>query len=143
MCNLDSNLIKIKLVNSFIRHGKKSFSENLIRSIIIDLKDMYGKNADQILIQAFNNLIPKINLKNKRKAGIIYKIPFILKKGGGLIYAAKWFKIAIKNRSELLLKQRILREIIDASNKRGEAYKKKEMWHKTALLNRGFIKYLR
>jgi small subunit ribosomal protein S7 len=55
----------------------------------------------------------------------------------------RWFKQAIKNRNEPDLRIRILKELIDAFNKKGEAFKKKESVHQLALLNRGFIKFLK
>jgi ribosomal protein S7 len=83
------NVLLIKLVNSFIKDGNKVFSEKVITFVIIELKKLYGYKYSFVLLQAFNNITPKISLKNKKKAGISYKIPFVLKTNESLLYVMK------------------------------------------------------
>lgn len=131
------------LVNSFIKNGNRIFAEKLIFSVICELKKVYGKRYLFVLYDSVKNFTPKVKLRNKKKSGIIYKIPYLLNENEGLSYAFKWFRLAVKERKEFTLKTRILKEILDAYKKKGLAVKKKNALHELALNNRGFIKFLK
>jgi len=142
MCVVNNKIIN-KLINSFIKDGKKLLSEKKFKFILYELKRLYGKKYFLVLISAIENLIPVLKLKNKKKAGIQYKVPCSLKDDEGLSYALKWFRVAVRERKELKLEVRIVNELIDAYNKKGNAMKKKSYVYELATSNRNFIKFLR
>lgn len=131
------------LIGGICKQGNKSQAEAVVDQVLLRLKRIHRHRTARFLHKAISNLIPKIRLRNRRKAGIIYKVPAPLREGSGLSFASRWFREAVENRSERELVDRIVRELFDAYNRRGEAYKQKQKVHSTALLNRGFVRFFR
>jgi small subunit ribosomal protein S7 len=137
------NLQLQKLVNSLLFSGKKARSQRLLSSILFDLKVQLGSGRSQALMKSIRNVTPSVRLRSKRKAGVSHKIPFYLSKQNQFSYALRWLRQSAKKRSERGFKLKYISELLDARSSRGEAYRKRESLHQTALLNRGLLKLLK
>lgn len=143
MDELDLEKVLSLLVGGICKRGHRVQAESVLAEVRLQLKLAHRNRTPLFLHRAITNLLPKIRLRNRRKAGVVYKVPAPLSTGRGISFACRWFRQAVENRSERELSDRIIRELHDAYNQRGEAYKRKEAVHSTALLNRGFIRFSR
>lgn len=143
MDELDLDKVLSLLVGGICKRGHRIQAELVLAEVKLRLKRTHRHRTPLFLHRAITNLLPKVRLRNRRKAGVIYKVPAPLSTGRRISFACRWFRHAVENRSERELPDRIVRELYDAYHRRGEAYKRKEGVHSTALLNRGFIRFSR
>jgi small subunit ribosomal protein S7 len=132
-----------KLTNSFVLHGTRARADRLIGSILFSLKLKFGPKRSSVVGRIFNNLSPRVRLRVKRKAGTSYKIPLHLLRKNSLSYAFRWLRQAARRRPERTFKAKLLGELLDAYGAKGEAHRKRETVHQTALLNRGLLRLLK
>jgi small subunit ribosomal protein S7 len=132
-----------RLVSAFIRHGHRSRAERTISALLVSLKKQFGPAQRKTLSASLDQITPRVSLRGKKRAGISYRIPFILSQSSGPSFALRWLRQSLPKRTERSLDQRLFRELLDARSLRGEAYRRRESLHQLALLNRGFVKFLR
>lgn len=120
------------LTSAFVRHGNRTRVE---KAIIPLLK---GSNLINL-----TPATPAVYLRSKRKAGIVYKLPVPLGDNSARSYALRWLRAAVRTRPERGFPSRLLAELKDLQNRRGETSRRRELVHQTALLNRGFLRLLR
>jgi len=131
------------VASGFVKRGGRKRSEAEFRLLLFKLKKNHRSRAYPLFDRGISNLLPKVRLRSKKKAGLVYRVPAPLRPGQALSFATKWFRSAVKARSGRSFGDRLFRELVDAAASRGEAYKKKASTHHTALLNRGFTKFLK
>lgn len=137
------DLLFSRLSSCFIFCGNRSRSDRILRFVLLSFKEQFGGAYYVKLSKALDNLTPSVALRSKKKAGISYKIPFILNPLRSHSFAFRWLRQSANRRGERTVGLRVSRELFDALGYRGEAHRKRESVHQTALLNRGFIRFLR
>lgn len=136
-----NNLTVGRFVSYVMQSGKKSIAQRLI----YDMFDMISQRTKQdpleIFDQALRNASPVLEVKSRRIGGANYQIPVEVKGDRRLTLAMRWIIGGAKKRKGSSMSKRLADEVIDASNKLGEAVKKKEDVHRMAEANRAFAHF--
>ena len=135
------DLILSKFMNNLMTQGKKSVAEGIVYGAF-DLVIAKSK-ADpiQLFHQALDNVAPAIEVRSRRVGGATYQVPVEVRAERRQALAIRWIIIAARGRNETTMVDRLSGELLDASNNRGTAVKKREDTHKMAEANRAFSHY--
>jgi small subunit ribosomal protein S7 len=126
-----------------IRKGQKAWAEKTLSEAFFLIKKKYFSNPSIILLKAIQNLKPTLGLRPKKKGGVIYRVPFLLKDTKQWSLAMLWLVNAVRQKTGASsnFSNKLYLEITDIiENKAHSALKKKEEIHKLALTNRPFLK---
>jgi len=131
-----------KFINNLMKRGKKTVAE----SIFYGALDIIGERvADQepldVFGRAVENVKPTLEVKSRRVGGATYQVPVEVSQKRRLSLSIRWIILKAKGRGEKTMRQRLAGELLDASENRGSAIKKREDTHKMAEANRAFAHY--
>ncbi len=136
--------IVTKLINVIMWRGKK----NAARTIVYDALDILTKKAGgdkdkglNLFLKALDQIIPTIEVRARRVGGSVYQIPIEVAFNRGRALAMRWLISAAKTRPDKTMGIRLAHELLEASEGRGTAVKKKLDVHKMAEANRAFSHY--
>lgn len=124
-----NNLDIEKFINIMMISGKKTISRNIVYKALNYIKQFYKKDPVEVLSLAFDNVAPLICLKTF-KFGKFQNNYFEINKKKRKSLSMRWIKKYSRIRKEKNMYIRLANELIDASKKRGESFKKKESIHK-------------
>jgi len=130
-----------KVLNSLMYNGKKSKAENILYGSFDLIKEKTGKDSLEVFHQALDNIKPNVEVRPRRVGGATYQVPMEVSPARRQSLAVRWLLEAARKRSEKSMINRLTAEILDASEKRGTAMKKKEDTHRMAESNRAFAHY--
>ena len=136
-----SNVEVSKFVNVLMTRGKKSVAERIIYGALDIIKQKSGKDPLDIFSLAVQNVKPTVEVKRRRVGGANYQVPVEVRPERAQALAIRWLITAARNRSETTMAARLSAELLDASNNRGNAVKKREDTHRMADANRAFSHY--
>ncbi len=141
--NYGSELVQ-KLINVVMERGKK----NVARAIVYDAMDVLSKKVGgdkdktlKLFQRAFDQVIPAVEVRPKRVGGSVYQIPMEVRPVRARSLALRWLVNAAAERRDKTMGLRLGYEILEASEGRGNAIKKKLDVHKMAESNRAFSHY--
>ena len=100
-----------------------------------------SRNALEVFHDAMNNVRPALEVRSRRVGGATYQVPTEVRSGRSQALAIRWIILNARKRSEKTMVDRLTGELLDASNQRGAAIKKREDTHKMAEANRAFAHY--
>src|SRR6201985_2103272 len=129
------NLMLAKFMNVIMKSGKKSAAERIIYGAIDRIGEKTGKkggDALDILAQALDNIKPAVEVKSRRVGGATYQVPVEVRATRRETLAMRWAIEAARDRSEKSMAVRLAHELMDASENRGAAVKKREDTHRMA-----------
>jgi small subunit ribosomal protein S7 len=130
-----------KIINKIMWDGKKSIASNIFYSAMEIVGEKTGQEPMDVLMQAMENVIPKIEVRPRRVGGATYQVPVEVRPERQQSLSIRWLVNYTRLRSERTMAERLAGEIIDAANNRGGAVKKREDTHKMAEANRAFAHY--
>ncbi len=131
-----------KFINYIMYDGKKSKAERIVHEAISNLSNEIKKEPVDLFEGIVENLRPLIEVKSRRVGGATYQVPIEVRSARSLSLALKWLANAARRRkSERAMVDKLSHELIDAYNKKGMAYKKREDTHKMAEANKAFSHY--
>jgi small subunit ribosomal protein S7 len=130
-----------KFMNSVMLDGKKSTAEGIVYGALETVETRAKKDPLQIFHDALNNIKPGIEVRSRRVGGATYQVPVEVRAERAQALAIRWLISAARKRSENTMSARLSGELLDASNNRGNAVKKREDTHKMAEANRAFSHY--
>jgi small subunit ribosomal protein S7 len=137
-----SDIVVTKMINSLMRGGKKGVAE---RAFYDALEKVGGKLQGVTPVQSFNNALsnikPLVEVRSRRVGGATYQVPTEVRASRAQALALRWLIQAANSRSERTLADRIANEILDATNNRGIAVKKREDTHRMAEANKAFAHF--
>src|ERR1044072_5145261 len=135
------NLVVSKFMNSIMYQGKKSVAEAIVYGAfdIIDTKTKGGPLA--VFQQALDNVMPAIEVRSRRVGGATYQVPVEVRNDRRQALGIRWIITAARERNEKTMGERLSGELLDASNNRGNAVKKREDTHRMVEANRAFAHY--
>src|SRR6185295_15911524 len=128
-------------VNSVMRRGKKSLAQRLFYDAMDIIKDKSQDEPLKLFKKAVDNVKPKLEVKSRRVGGSTYQIPVDVNPRRQTSLAIRWLIGYAAERGEKTFHDRLANELLDASNNRGGAVKKREDTHKMAEANRAFAHY--
>ena len=121
--------------------GKKSLAEKIFYEALVLASAKSNKGELETFKEALKNVKPLVEVRSRRVGGATYQVPVEVRSDRAQALAIRWTIIAARKRSEQTMKDRLAAEILDASNNRGSAVKKKEDSHRMAEANKAFSHY--
>ncbi len=136
------DLIVTKFMNYVMYEGKKAVAENIVYGAF-DLINTRRRDMDtiQVFHTALDNVAPAVEVRSRRVGGATYQVPVEVRPERRRALAIRWLVNAARNRGENTMTEKLAAELLDASNNRGTAVKKREDTHKMAEANRAFSHY--
>ena len=139
-----NSLLLAKFVNMVMERGKKSVAEKIVYGAVDRITEKTGKPSEQsieVLSAALDNVKPTVEVKSRRVGGATYQVPVEVRSARRQTLAMRWVIEAAQARSEKSMAQRLAAELLDASENRGTAVRKREDTHRMAEANRAFAHY--
>ena len=139
-----SNLMLAKFMNVIMKSGKKSAAERIIYGALDRIAEKTGKKgpeAIEVLSLALDNVKPVVEVKSRRVGGATYQVPVEVRANRRQTLAMRWVIEAATDRSEKSMAHRLAAELLEASENRGAAVRKREDTHRMAEANKAFAHY--
>ncbi len=130
-----------KFINGIMLDGKKSVAETVMYSALKIAEEKTGKKGIEIFNEAIENVKPLMEVKSRRVGGATYQVPIEVRPVRQQALAIRWIIDAARKRNERTMAARLANELMEAAEKRGAAYKKKEDTYKMAEANKAFAHY--
>jgi small subunit ribosomal protein S7 len=130
-----------QLVNKILTDGKKSIAETIVYGALEGARAKTGADPVVTLKRALDNIKPALEVKSRRVGGATYQVPVEVKGGRPTTLALRWMVGYSRQRREKTMTERLMNEILDASNGLGAAVKRREDTHKMAESNKAFAHY--
>lgn len=138
-----NNVTVAKFINQIMRRGKKTIAKKIIYKAFEIIKEKTKKEPLDVFEKAIENASPLLEVKPKRVGGATYQIPREVKGDRRMTLAMRWIINAAKTRKGKPMREKLAEELIEASESRGVAVKKKEDTHRMAEANRAFAHFAR
>jgi len=135
------NMVVSKFMNSIMYAGKKSVAETIVYGALDMIEGKSKQNPVTIFEQALENVMPTIEVRSRRVGGATYQVPVEVRNDRRQALGIRWLITAARERNEKTMTERLSAELLDASNNRGNAVKKREDTHRMAEANRAFAHY--
>jgi small subunit ribosomal protein S7 len=135
------NLVVSKFMNSIMYEGKKSVAEAIVYGALDVIEGKTKSNPVGVFQQALDNVMPAIEVRSRRVGGATYQVPVEVRTDRRQALGIRWIIAAARERNEKTMVERLSAELLDASNNRGNAVKKREDTHRMAEANRAFSHY--
>ena len=136
------DLIVTKFMNYVMYEGKKAVAENIVYGAFDILAD---KKKDQTAVETFHsaldNVAPSVEVRSRRVGGATYQVPVEVRASRRMALAMRWLIESARKRGENSMPRKLAAELIDASENRGGAIKKREETHRMAEANKAFAHY--
>ena len=130
-----------QLVSKVLQDGKKAVAQRIVYTALEGVRDKTGSDPVVALKRAMDNVKPAIEVKSRRVGGATYQVPVEVKANRSTTLALRWLVGYAADRREKTMSERLMNEILDASNGLGAAVKKREDAHKMAESNKAFAHY--
>ena len=130
-----------QLVNKILKDGKKSVAERIVYGALEGAQGKTGTDPVVTLKRALDNVKPSLEVKSRRVGGATYQVPIEVKANRATTLALRWLVDYSRSRREKTMTERLMNEILDASNGLGAAVKRREDMHKMAESNKAFAHY--
>jgi len=127
-----------KFMNVVMLSGKKAVAERIVYGALDQVQSKTGKEPIEVFNLAISNIKPIVEVKSRRVGGANYQVPVEVRPVRRLALAMRWLREAAKKRGEKSMDLRLAGELLDASEGRGAAMKKREDTHKMAEANKAF-----
>jgi small subunit ribosomal protein S7 len=130
-----------QLVNKVLVDGKRSLAERIVYRAMEGCRDKTGTDPVVTLKRALDNVRPTLEVKSRRVGGATYPGPVEVPPGRATTLALRWMIMASRQRREKTMVDRLMNELLDASNGLGASVKRREDTHKMAEANKAFAHY--
>jgi len=135
------DLVVAKFMNSIMYEGKKSVAESIVYGAFDQIEQKAKADPLGVFKQALENVAPAIEVRSRRVGGATYQVPVEVRNERRQALAIRWLITAARARNDKTMIERLSAELLDASNNRGNAVKKREDTHRMAEANRAFSHY--
>jgi small subunit ribosomal protein S7 len=135
------NVVVTKFMNSVMYAGKKSVAEQIVYGALDMIEGKTKQNPVTVFQQALENVMPALEVRSRRVGGATYQVPVEVRSDRRQALGIRWLIAAARERNEKTMTERLSAELLDASNNRGNAVKKREDTHRMAEANRAFSHY--
>ena len=130
-----------KFMNVLMYDGKKSAAEEIVYGALELIEKKAKSDPVKLFRDALDNVKPAIEVRSRRVGGATYQVPVEVRPDRRRALAIRWLVNAARKRGENTMTEKLAAELLDASNNRGTAVKKREDTHKMAEANRAFSHY--
>ena len=135
------SLILAKFINFIMYDGKKTAAEKIIYTAFKQIKDKTKEDPIKVFNDAINNIRPNLEVRSRRVGGATYQVPVEVKTKRSHTLALRWLLEATRKRKNKTMSDKLFNELMDASQRKGAAMKKREDTHRMAESNKAFAHY--
>ena len=135
------DLVLSKFTNNLMLDGKKSVAERIVYGAFDIIEAKTGGDPLKTFHEAIDNIKPSVEVRSRRVGGATYQVPVEVRNDRAQALAIRWLITSARARSETTMIDRLSGELLDASENRGSAVKKREDTHRMAEANRAFAHY--
>ena len=135
------SLVLAKFINIVMYDGKKATAEKIIYTALDKIKQKTKEDPIKIFNDAIYNIRPNLEVRSRRVGGATYQVPVEVKTKRSQTLALRWLLSASRKRKNKTMSDKLFSELMDASQKKGAAIKKREDEHKMAESNKAFAHY--
>ena len=136
-----SSLVLAKFINFVMYDGKKTTSEKIIYDALEKIRNKTKDDPIKIFNEAIANIRPNLEVRSRRVGGATYQVPQEVKAKRSQTLALRWLLEATRKRKNKSMSDKLFSELMDASQKKGAAMKKRENTHRMAESNKAFAHY--
>ena len=130
-----------KFINFVMNDGKKSTAERIIYTAFDMIKNKTKEDPIKIFNDAIGNIRPNLEVRSRRVGGATYQVPVEVKTKRSQTLALRWLLEASRKRKNKTMSDKLFNELMDASQKKGSAIKKREDTHRMAESNKAFAHF--
>ena len=135
------DIVLSKFMNKIMVDGKKSTAERIVYGALDIVEARAKREPVELFHDALDNVSPAVEVRSRRVGGATYQVPVEVRPERRQALAIRWLVGAARARNENTMRERLAGELLDASNGRGNAVKKREDTHRMAEANRAFSHY--
>ncbi|MBK5296221.1 MAG: 30S ribosomal protein S7 [Vicinamibacteria bacterium] len=131
-----------KFISTVMRDGKRSLAERILYDSLDIIKERTGDDPIKVFKKAIDNVKPSLEVKSRRVGGSNYQVPIEVNPNRRLSLSIRWLVGYARSRGDgKTMQEKLANELLDASNLRGGAVKKREDTHRMAEANKAFAHY--
>jgi len=130
-----------KFINQLMRDGKKNVAERILFKAFDAIEEKTETDPVEVFKNAVDNVKPAVEVRSRRVGGSTYQVPMEVEGARRAALAMRWLIEAARSRHEYDMSERLTNELLDASNDRGGAVRRKEDMHRMAEANKAFAHY--
>ena len=137
-----NSIVLNKFINEVMIGGKKTVAQKIVYGAL-DIIKAQNQSEDPLdyFQKSINNVKPSVEVKSRRVGGATYQVPVEVRPSRRIALSMRWLVEYARGRGEKSMRQRLAGEIIDASQGKGNAVKKREDVHRMAEANKAFSHY--
>ena len=132
------DIIVAKFMNHIMKDGKKSVAEKIVYGAFNKIDETAKTDPVELFKKALDTIGPMVEVKSRRVGGANYQVPIEIRPARRQALAMRLIVDAARKRSEKSMNLRLAGELLDASQKKGSAVRKREDVHKMAEANKAF-----
>ena len=130
-----------RFINNLMKGGKKSVAEAIVYGALQEIQNRHSRNPLEVLQQAIRNTMPQVEVKSRRVGGANYQVPVEVRADRQVALSLRWLVQYSRARPERTMLERVANELWDASQRRGEAVRKRDDVHRQAEANKAYAHY--
>jgi|TARA_B110001452_G_scaffold258030_1_gene252810 small subunit ribosomal protein S7 len=130
-----------KFINSIMYDGRRSTAEKILYDALDKIQAKNKEDPIKIFNSAITNVKPNLEVRSRRVGGATYQVPVEVKANRGQALALRWLMDATRKRKNKTMAEKLYFELLDASQNKGLAIKKREDTHKMAESNKAFAHF--
>ena len=130
-----------KFINMIMRNGKKSTAERIMYYALDNVTQKSNIDSVELMEKALENVRPMVEVKSRRVGGATYQVPVEVRASRRNTLAMRWLIEAAQKRGEKTMSQKLAGELLDASESKGSAVKRREDTHRMAEANKAFAHF--
>ena len=130
-----------QLINKVMLDGKRSIAETIVYDALARVGERTGRPAVEVLEQAIKSVTPALEVRSRRVGGANYQVPVEVPPRRARTLAIRWLVTSARARREKQMVDKLVGEILDATNQQGGAFKKKDDIYRMAQANKAFAHY--
>ena len=136
-----NSTVLTKFTNAIMLDGRKTVAEAIITKSFTNIQNKTGESPMSVFNKAIENVRPLVEVRSRRVGGATYQVPQEVKSKRSQTLALRWLLDATRKRKNKSMSDKLFNELMDASQNKGAAIKKREDTHKMAESNKAFAHF--
>jgi small subunit ribosomal protein S7 len=130
-----------QVINRVMLDGKRSVAEGIVYDALAKVGEKSGRPPVEVLEQAIKSITPVLEVRSRRVGGANYQVPIEVPARRARTLAVRYLVTFARQRREKQMTDKLVGEILDATNQQGGAYKRKDDMYRMAQANKAFAHY--
>jgi small subunit ribosomal protein S7 len=135
------SVICARFINKLMVGGKKSVAERIFYGALQEISERQSRNPLEVLQQAIKNCMPFVEVRGRRVGGATYQVPVEVRQERQLSLAIRWLVQFARQRPERTMQRKLAAELWAASQREGNAYRRRDEVHRMAEANKAYSHY--